>query len=159
MRIPRFALAAVALGLPALPQAVPHDGDWPVCGRDPGGTRYAPLDQINTKNVNLLRRAWVYHTGERGRAFEVTPIVVDGLLYFATQNQKIVALEPETGKEIWKFDPKSNAREIRGVTYWPGDRESAARILFGSGDGRLIALDAKTGVPVASFGDHGTVHL
>ena len=123
MRTPCIAFAAMAFALPALSQTVPQKGDWPVYGRDPGGSRYSPLDQINTKNVNLLQRAWIYHTGERGRAFEVTPIVVDGVLYFATQNQKIVALESETGKEVWKFDPKSNAREIRGVTYWPGDRQ------------------------------------
>src|SRR5262249_16345099 len=93
------------------------------------------------------------------RAFEVTPIVVDGLLYFATQNQKVVALEPETGKEVWKFDPKSGPREIRGVTYWPGEKQSPARIFFGTADGRLIALDAKTGVPAAGFGDNGIVNL
>ena len=77
------------------------------------------------------------------------------VLYFATKNQNIVALEPETGKEIWKYDPKSNGREIRGVTYWPGESEHAPRILFGTGDGRLIALDAKTGAPVPGFGDNG----
>src|SRR5205823_5285950 len=81
-----FVLAAVACAAPALPQAVPHKEDWPAYGRDPGGSRYSPLDQINTKNVQLLQRAWVYHTGERGRAFEVTPIMADGVLYFATQN-------------------------------------------------------------------------
>ncbi len=159
MRTPCIAFAAMVFALPALSQTVPQKGDWPVYGRDPGGSRYSPLDQINTKNVNLLQRAWIYHTGERGRAFEVTPIVVDGVLYFATQNQKIVALESETGKEVWKFDPKSNAREIRGVTYWPGERQIPPRILFGTGDGRLIALDARTGLPAAGFGDNGVVNL
>src|SRR5262249_20696623 len=103
--------------------------------------------------------AWVYHTNERGRAFETTPIVVDKILYFSTQNQTIVALQPETGKEIWKYDPKSNGREHRGVSYWPGDQQTPPRILFGTGDGRLIALDAKSGVPIAGFGDNGTVDL
>ena len=151
------ALAVFSAG--AFAQAVPQKGDWPIYGRDPGGTRYSPLDQINSQNAGRLQRAWTYHTGERGRAFEVTPIVAGGVLYFATQNQNVVALEPESGKEIWKFDPKSNAREMRGVTYWPGDRENAPRIVFGTGDGRLIELDAKTGVPVPSFGDNGTVNL
>ena len=159
MRAFCLAFAALACATQALPQAVRQGGDWPVYGHDPGGSRYSPLDQITAKNVHLLQRAWTYHTGERGRAFEVTPIVVDGVLYFATQNQKIVALEPETGKEIWTFDPKSNAREIRGVTYWPGERQTPPRILFGTGDGRLIALDAKTGVPVPGFGDNGVVNL
>lgn len=153
------ALVAIAAALPAFPQAVPLAGDWPLYGRDSGSTRYSPLDQINRENVATLQRAWVYHTGERGRALEATPIVVDGLLYFATQSQQVVALEPETGKEIWKYDPQSNGAEFRGVSYWPGDERFPARILFGTGDGRLIALDAKTGVPAAGFGDNGIVDL
>ena len=154
----RAVLTLLALA-PAFSQPLPQPTDWPAFGRDPGGLRYSPLDQINTKNVAQLQRAWTYHTGERGRAFEVTPIVVGNILYFPTQNQKIVALDPETGREIWKYDPKSNSRELRGVSYWPGDKQAAPRILFGTGDGRLIALDAKTGVPVASFGDNGVVNL
>jgi quinoprotein glucose dehydrogenase len=144
---------------PAFPQAVPQKGDWPVYGRDPGGARYSPLDQINTKNVTRLERAWTYHTRERGRAFETTPIVVGNVLYFSTQHENIVALDPETGKEIWRYDPKANGRENRGVSYWPGDPQTSPRILLGTGDGRLIALDAKTGVPVAGFGDNGVVNL
>lgn len=128
-------------------------------GRDPGGTRYSALSQINTTNINRLARAWTYHTGEQGRGFETVPIVVDNILYLSTQNQNIVALEPETGKEIWKYKPESNGREHRGVSYWPGDGETAPRILFGTGDGRLIALDAKTGKPAREFGDNGTVNL
>ncbi len=159
MRTLWIALAALATALPALAQPVLRKQDWPAYGRDPGGTRYSPLDQINTGNVNLLQRAWVYHTGEHGRAFEITPIVVDGTLYFATQNQKIVALEADTGREIWKFDPHSNAREIRGVAYWPGQESTAPRILFGTGDGRLMALEARTGRPAAGFGDNGVVNL
>src|SRR6266446_616074 len=80
-------------------------------------------------------------------------------MYFSTQNQRIVALDPETGKEIWKYDPKSNGREHRGVAFWPGDKQTPSRILLGTGDGRLIALDAKTGVPAGSFGDNGVVNL
>jgi len=154
-----MVLTAAALALPALAQPLSRNGDWPAYGRDPGGSRYSPLDQIDTKNVNRLERAWIYHTGERGRAFEVTPIVVDGVLYFATQNQNIVALEPETGRQLWRFDPKSNSREIRGVTWWPGDLQTPARIFFGTSDGRLMALDAKTGLPAAGFGDNGVINL
>src|ERR687887_2750414 len=162
---PKAGILPVALLLgalaPAFPHAqpVPHKGDWPIYGRDAAGTRYSPLDQINTSNVTQLQRAWVYHTRERGRAFETTPIVVDNVLYFSTQNQKIVALEPETGAEIWQYDPQSNGREHRGVSYWPGDRQTPPRILFGTGDGRLIALDAKTGAPASGFGELGIVDL
>jgi glucose dehydrogenase len=158
MRFYLFILA-LALAFSAPSQPVPGRGDWPVYGRDPGGTRYSPLTQINTGNVSQLRRAWTYHTGEHGHAFETTPILVDNVLYFSTQNQNIVALDPETGKEIWKFDPKSNGREQRAVSYWPGGTQTAPRIFFGTGDGRLIALDAKTGRPASEFGDNGTVNL
>jgi quinoprotein glucose dehydrogenase len=148
-----------ALVFTALSQPVPTPNDWPVYGRDPGGTRYSPLTQINTGNISQLRRAWTYHTGEQGHAFETTPILVNGVLYFSTQNQNIVALNAETGKEIWKFDPKSNGREQRAVSYWPGDQERPPRIFFGTGDGRLVALNAKNGRPAQEFGDNGTVDL
>jgi glucose dehydrogenase len=145
--------------LAASPLAVAQTTGWPAYGHDPGGARYSPLTQINTRNVSTLRRAWTYHTGDSGGNFETTPIVADHVMYFSTQTQKIVAAEPETGKEIWKFDPKSRARELRGVSYWPGDRQTAPRILFGTSDGRLMALDAKTGKPVPGFGDNGTINL
>ena len=132
--------------------------EWPGYGHDPGAARYSPLKQIDTTNVARLQRAWTYHTGESGN-FETTPIVVDHVLYFSTPHQQIVALDPETGREIWKFDPHARTREHRGVAYWPGDSRTPPRIVFGTSDGRLMALDAKSGRPAAGFGDNGTVDL
>ena len=144
----------------ALAQVSPGKDDWPVYGRDPGGARHSPLTQINTSNVSHLQRAWTYHTGEHGRSFEATPIFVDNVLYLPTQNQNIVALDPETGTEMWKYtNPTPRGSESRGVAYWPGDKQTPPRIVFGTGDGRLIELDAKTGAPINGFGDHGTVNL
>src|SRR6516165_5960617 len=80
--------------------------DWPTYGHDPGGMRYSPLTHVNTNNVSKLRRAWTYHTHDNGNQFETTPIVAGGRMYFSTQVGRIVALEPETGQEIWAFDPK-----------------------------------------------------
>src|ERR1051325_10614085 len=97
----RFALLCAMAG-----SAAGQPTEWPFYGHDPGGARYSPLKQITPANVGRLRRAWVYHTGEMGN-FETTPIVVDHVMYFSTQAQKIVAVEPETGNEIWKYDPKS----------------------------------------------------
>jgi len=134
--------------------------DWPVYGHDPGGMRYSPLAQIDVKTVARLRRAWTFHTGEKGRQFESTPIVAGDRMYLSTQLNRIVALEPETGKEIWSYDPKvQRAREHRGVSYWPGDARTPARIVFATGDGRLIALDAATGARIQGFGDNGEVDL
>ena len=99
MRILLVIVVAAASAF-AFSQMTPEGGDWPVYGHDPAGTRYSPLTQINTANVGHLQRAWTYHTGEKGRSFEATPIFVDNALYFSTQNQNIVALDPETGKEI-----------------------------------------------------------
>jgi len=147
------------LFLAVLPLAIAQTDEWPAYGHDPGGTRYSPLTQITAKNAAQLRRAWTYHTGEKGRTFETTPIVVKHVLYFSTQSQRIVALDPETGKELWTYDPKAGARDHRGVSYWPGDAQTPPRIVFGTGDGRLIELDAKTGKPVAGFGQDGAIDL
>ncbi len=149
--------------------------DWPVYGHDSGGMRFSPLDQINSTNVDRLRRAWTYHTGEhpstagpRGQrqvAFETTPVIVDGVLYLSTPANRIVALDPVSGRELWKFDPQSKAvgalkyRAHRGVAYWPGNGHTPPRILFGTLDGRLIALNAKTGLEVPGFGNEGEVNL
>jgi glucose dehydrogenase/cytochrome c5 len=153
-----FGASLVALGFS---QVTPQKGDWPEYGRDSGGARFSPLTQINTTNVDHLDRAWTYHTGENGRSFEATPILINNVLYFSTQKHNVVALNPETGKEIWKYDIKStaNLRESRGVAYWPGDKQTPPRILFGTGDGRLIALDAKTGELIIGFGNNGTTDL
>ena len=134
--------------------------DWPAYGHDAGGMRYSPLTQINPKNISKLHRAWTYHTGDTGNQFETTPIVAGNRMYLSTQIGRIVALEPETGMEIWTFDPKvRRPREHRGVAYWPGDSNTPPRILFGTADGRLIALDAATGKPVPEFGKSGEVDL
>jgi glucose dehydrogenase len=139
-----------------------NSNDWPAYGRDPGGTKYSPLKQINTSNVARLKRAWTYQTKEPGTTAgpETTPIVVRGVMYISTAKQRVVALNPETGKEIWQFDPKVDrpTREHRGVSYWPGDSRGA-RVLMATSDGRLLAVNAETGKPVPDFGDNGAVNL
>jgi glucose dehydrogenase len=97
--------------------------------------------------------------------FESTPIVIDGALYFSTPSNRVIALDAETGKEIWRFDPQAGRAgprhffQHRGVAYWHGKSGDDGRILFGTFDGRLIALDAKTGKPCREFGKDGTVDL
>src|SRR5690349_9642745 len=92
------------------------DVDWPAYGRDAGGTRYSPANQITRQNVARLKPAWEYHTGalqpktalNEKAAFEATPILVDGTLYLSTPFNQVIALDPATGKERWVFDPKVN---------------------------------------------------
>ena len=150
--------------------------EWQSYGGDAGGTRSSPLKQINRQNVGRLRRAWTYHMGELDREnnetgrhhvvpFESTPIVIDGALYFSTPSNRVIALDAETGKEIWRFDPQAGRAgprhffQHRGVAYWHGKTGDDGRILYGTFDGRLIALDAKTGKPCREFGKDGTVDL
>jgi len=98
-------------------------------------------------------------------AFESTPIVMDGVLYFSTPSNRVIAVDAESGKEIWQFDPQSGNAEPRqffrhrGVAYWQSTNRDDRRILSGTFDGRLIALDAKTGKPCRDFGKDGTVNL
>jgi quinoprotein glucose dehydrogenase len=80
-------------------------------------------------------------------------------MYVVTAHSTLVALDPDTGKQVWVFSHKHNARPPRGVAYWPGDRDNAARLLFGTGDGFLLAVDAKTGQAISGFGTEGEVDL
>lgn len=153
-------------------------GDWPVYGRDPGGSRFSPLTQITRDNVARLQVAWTYHTGEpdmagmshRPPALEVTPLVVDGVMYLSTPAGRIVALDPATGVERWRFDAGVNPHRgygdfaSRGVAFWRDARAAAgtscARRIFATTiDARLVALDAGSGQPCAGFGSTGALDL
>ncbi len=138
-------------------QAKPQrpDGDWPSFGRDPGARRYSPLAQINSKNVASLAEAWTFDTGINN--LQVTPTVIDGFMYF-TGGSIVFALDPETGKTVWTFRAEG-AVSRRGVAYWPGSGAISARLFSGAGDGRMVALDAKTGAVVPEFGERGYVDL
>ncbi len=144
--------------------------DWPFYGHDAAGQRYSPLAKINTKNVARLKLTWQYGIEPGGvnldaatrfvSSTEAVPIMVGGILYSPTLQHTIVALEPETGKEIWKYDlGKAAGAPLRGVSYWPGDATAPPTILAGTSDGRLLALNAKTGKLVPGFGKEGTVDL
>ena len=146
------ALLPSALAQPAKP---PSAGDWPTYGHDLAGTRYSPLKQINTRTVPQLKQAWSFPLN--ARASEATPIVVNGVMYLPAGN-RIVALEPETGKEIWSYTSTSGAPSRRGVAYWPGDTNNPPRILSTVGR-KMIALNANTGKIDPGFGKEGEVDL
>ena len=161
----RLAVLLVAVGCATSATSDrPAAADWRVTGGEPGNSRYSPLDQINTGNVSQLQPAWTYHTGDlpaggRGE-IQATPVVVHGVLYATTPALAVIALQADNGRLIWRFDPfASRAREShvnRGVVYWTqrGDR----RVFYTAGR-RLYALDARTGRPVPTFGDSGSVDL
>jgi len=138
--------------------------DWPTFGHDAGSNRYSPLKQITPTNVNTLTRAWTYHmnpggASASGPSSETIPLVVGGIMYLTTPYQRVVALEPETGKEIWAFDVPDGNPARRGLDYWAGDRQSPAQVFFGTDTGKLYALNAKTGKLSPGFGDEGVVDM
>src|SRR5450755_471251 len=178
-------LVLTAIGLMS---AVPHFaageqrseaiGNWAFYAGDAGGSRYSPLDQINKTNVVQLKPAWELHTGDvsdgsDGRPkseFETTPIVVVGTMFLSTPFNRVLAVDPETGKEKWSFDPKIDLREHyseglvnRGVTFWSDhgitDGPCRQRIFLATIDARLFALDALTGHPCSDFGIGGQIDL
>lgn len=147
-----------------------QDGDWPAYGRDAGGGRFSPLDAIRRENVASLQVAWTFRTGDtyqpkngRPTAFEATPLYADGLLYLSTPVGRVMALDAVTGRQRWAFDARSPRDKgygdyaSRGVAMW--QRGSERRIFVATIDARLIALDARTGAPIAGFGTGGTVDL
>ena len=137
--------------------------DWPMYNRDLSATRYSPLTQINTDNVAQLKEVWSYLPRANGDNIaaisfsEVTPIVVNDVMYLAAGN-RVVALDPDTGKEIWHFQVESGLVPQRGVAYWPGDRDNKARIIF-TNKHKLVAIDAMTGKLDPKFGDGGEVTM
>ncbi|MEI8298515.1 MAG: pyrroloquinoline quinone-dependent dehydrogenase [Pseudomonadota bacterium] len=165
------ALVAWAAPIDAASPAV----DWPTYGGDPGGMKYSALTDINRSNVAGLRLAWSWKTGEgplpeHGTTpgiFEATPLVVDGVMYLSTPYNRVVALDPASGRELWSYDPRAyddgqvpNGMGFvhRGIATWRDAGTHALRILINSRY-RLIELDAKTGQPVEGFGEHGVVNL
>ena len=151
--------------------------EWPVYGGDPGAQRYSPLQDINPANVAGLASAWEWRTGETEMTdstgagidpgyFEATPIMLGDTLYLSTPFHRVVALDAESGRELWKFNPGTEiwgsigfshpSFVHRGVAIWsaPGERR-----VFLNSRGNLFALDATTGRPIPSFGAGGWVDL
>jgi quinoprotein glucose dehydrogenase len=182
----RLAAIIIALGVACLfvirAASTPrgdHRDDWPVYGHDPGGMRFSPLTQITRENVAQLKVAWTFHTGDisdgsggrKRSGFETTPILVDGTLYLTTGFNRVIALDPETGKQRWAYDPLvEQAADYgdglinRGVATWldPDRAEGKLchrRIFEATLDARLIALDAATGAGCPDFGASGQLSL
>jgi quinoprotein glucose dehydrogenase len=132
--------------------------DWSVYGGDSGNSRYSSLAQITPGNVSRLTPAWTWDSKEPAVSFETTPLVIGRVMYVSTPRERVVALDKDTGAEIWSFDPKvASPSTHRGVSYWPGDAKNPPRIVFGTSDGKMFALDASTGAPIASFGQGGVI--
>lgn len=149
---------------------------WNAYGRTVHGTRYSPAAQITPANVGGLKLAWSYETGETARkmpevtqlfSFMATPLMVEEKLFFCSPRGVVIALDPDTGAQIWRFDPQAvlgdaQMLNCRGVSYHADPAATgicASRILSTTIDGRLLAVDAGTGAPCTDFGDNGVVSL
>ncbi|MBO0799217.1 MAG: PQQ-binding-like beta-propeller repeat protein, partial [Blastocatellia bacterium] len=147
--------------------------EWAYYGGDQGGSRYSTLTNINARNVSKLRKAWEWKTGEtqmpeyevRPGMFENTPLMIDNVIYLSTPYNRVVALDAETGAQLWSYDPEAyklgqppNGTGFvhRGVAAW---RDGDKLRIFINSRYRLICLDANTGKPVESFGANGVVDL
>ncbi|MGI8988505.1 MAG: pyrroloquinoline quinone-dependent dehydrogenase [Bryobacteraceae bacterium] len=168
------AMILIAGVLAAAPVGAPiRDSEWPAYGRDGGGAKYSPLTAINRENVKRLKVAWTFHVGDmhpntgRGRAsaFECTPLFADNTLYVTTGFGRVIALDPETGKQRWAYDPHIDPNAgygdfaNRGAATWVDSKTKARRIFVAPIDARLISLDAETGKPFPNFGSNGQVDL
>ena len=178
MRAPWHAGSGLHLVLLALlpfasPAGAQAGASWPVYGGDPGATKFSSLTTINRENVAQLAPAWEWATGETPNAdrrtrpgtFQATPLAIGDTLFLSTSYNRVVALDGSTGRELWAYDPRAyeagqppNGTGFvhRGVATWT---DGHTRRIFINSRWRLIALDAATGAPIATFGRNGEVDL
>ncbi|MGP3011551.1 glucose/quinate/shikimate family membrane-bound PQQ-dependent dehydrogenase [Serratia marcescens] len=174
-------LVSATKTIPVFPVAAgEQQKNWEHWGNTPYGDRFAALDQINKQNVSRLQVAWTAHTGDlpvskgSGAEDQNTPLQVGDTLYVCTPYSKVLALDVDSGKEKWRFDPQAaspNWQRCRGLGYYEDHAAPAAtgssrppaicsrRLFLPTIDARLIALDADTGKLCDAFGDRGTVDL
>jgi quinoprotein glucose dehydrogenase len=154
----------------ALPKPDPTGGEWRVWGHTLAGDRFSPLSQINTANVQNLKLAWRFDSNVPPFAFhsfEATPLAANRKLYICLDRNVIVALDQDSGREIWRFDPHAEltgvfAATCRGVAYYEAAEaiiECPKRVIFGVSDDRMMAVDAETGHPCRSFGNNDSIDL
>jgi len=168
--VPVLLLAASTAGLRG--QSKPAGAEWTTYGGDLASTRYSPLDQITKDNFNKLEIAWRFKTDAMGPRpefnFQVTPLMVDGVVYSTAGTRRaVVALDAVTGEMKWMHSENEGKRgesaprllSGRGLAYWPGSGGQGARIVYVTPGYQMVALDAKSGIPAAGFGKNGIVDL
>ncbi len=177
MRLPRPLLRILCVCLAILPlPARPQTAGWPTYGGDPGGRRFSASTQITPRNVISLQPAWTFHThaldkprfADSQASFEATPVLAGDTLFFTSPFDQVFAIDAVTGRQRWTWEPNIilERRDMivtsRGVALWGNEADHAPcafRVLLGTLDARLIALDGHTGVLCDGFGNHGQVDL
>src|SRR6187431_3567322 len=164
-----LSISTVTSGQAGLPSTA--KGDWTYYNADIKGTKYSPLDQINASNFGKLEIAWRFKTDSLGPRpefkLEGTPVAVNGVLYTtAGTRRSVIALDGKTGELMWAHSLREGRRagvsprqlSGRGVSYWT-DGKGDDRVVYVTTGYRLVSLNAKTGQPVAGFGNGGRVDL
>src|SRR5271163_4868788 len=152
----RLIVGGVALGALLLAQT-PRERSWPAYGGGPEGRRYSDLRQINRSNVAKLRVAWTYDTNDGTGDGQTQPIMVNGVLFGLTPRHKVVALNAESGKLLWRFDSGVEGRGAnRSVVYWSSGED---RRIFAAVKSFIYAIDARTGKSISNFGKDGRIDL
>jgi quinoprotein glucose dehydrogenase len=161
-----FSCLFITAGCAQAPDALSSGSQWTQYRGNLAGTGFSPLQQINQGNVTRLQGVWSYsllasalNADENPRApnSQATPIVVDGVMYLPAAD-RVIALDPVSGEELWTHRLTESAASRRGVSYWPGDNSSRPRILYTAGR-RLVALDAATGELASEFGESGEINM
>ena len=156
----KLARAAVGLSIAAFALAVAArspepSGEWRTYGGSNAGDHYSPLAQITRANVGQLREAWRFVMEPGG--VQTSPLMICGTLLAVTPMQAVVALDPATGKERWRYEPEGAGQQpVRGLSYWT---DGKTEVLFASAGTRLHALSPKTGKPIDTFGNKGSIDL
>src|SRR5580698_6959922 len=166
MNVTSIACLAICAAVSAHSQSGTKNGEWTTYGGDLGHTRYAPLDQITPENFYKLQIAWRFKTENLGPRpefnMEGTPLMAKGILYSTAGTRRaVVALDAATGELLWTHSENEGERgnvaprklSGRGLSYWTDGGEE--RILYVTPGYRLIALNARTGIPVSTFGKNG----
>src|SRR6266496_4195402 len=157
-----IGLASALAFADAFGAASEASSDWPAYLGDTGRSLYSPLRQINRSNVAQLKVAWSYDTGDKGE-YQANNLIIAGVVYTASPTRKVIALDAATGRELWKWDAQSErsgggAARQRGLVFWQNEPGGEQRLFTGVGN-YLYALEPKSGQPIRSFGQNGSIHL
>ena len=148
--------------LGAATAASPANVDWPAYLGDKERSHYSPLQEINRSNVTQLKVAWTYDTGDKGE-YQANNLIIAGVLYTTSPTRKVISLDAATGRELWTWDPRSErpgatGGRQRGLAFWQNESGDEQRLFTAAGN-HLYALDPKSGQPIRSFGENGSIHL
>ncbi len=152
-----FVMACQQSSRPSLPSANVH---WPVTSGDEGATRFSAADEITKENVSHLKLAWTYHSGNHKGNIQMNPLVIEGIMYVTTPAHEVIAVNAKNGQEIWRHNPARSGESLgginRGIAFWKEGADQ--RILF-TATNYLLAIDARTGKTIETFGEKGRVNL